>query len=353
MALIRQPDGTVVETGVPQTGLIGAEQALQGGLQGALGAVGRGADIAGGALQPFAGTGGQAFQRQGALAGAGGPEAQRQAFAQFVESPGQQFLRERGEQAVLRGASATGGLGGGNVQEELMRRGIGFAQQDLQNQFGRLGSLSQIGAGAAGQQAGIAQRAGEFGGQAFLGTGEALAGGRTRAGEQIAGQVSGTGSALANLISQQGAGVSDILGQGTGSLANILQGAGQAQGLSQQQLAALLAQISTGAGGQVAGLAALPQLQRKEGALAGIGQAASGIGTLIGAVSDVRLKKNINKIGKTSKGFNLYTWDWNEIGRNITGHLSGIGVLAQEVQKIMPEAVIDGEYLRVDYGKVL
>ena len=113
-----------------------------------------------------------------------------------------------------------------------------------------------------------------------------------------------------------------------------------------------MANISTGAAGQVAGLAGLPQLQAKPGILGEIGEFASGVGTAA-AASDIRLKKNIHKIGKTSKGFNLYIWDWNAIGQKITGHLSGIGVLAQEVQKIMPEAVVDGGYLHVDYGKVL
>lgn len=337
----------------PQTGLIGAEQALQGGLQGALGSIGRGADIAGGVLQPFAGTGGQAFQQQGALSGALGGPAQQQAFAQFNESPGQAFLRQQGEQALLRNQAAIGGLGGGNVRQELMRQGIGMAQQDFGNQFNRLGSLSQIGAGAAGQQAGIAQRAGEFGGQAFLGTGQQLAGGRTRAGEQIAGQVSGTGSALADLVSRQGAGVADIMQRGTGSLADLLVGSGAQQAGSQEQLATLLANIATGSASQRTGLAALPQLREKTGALAGIGQAASGIGSMVTAFSDIKLKENISKVGKTSKGFNLYTWDWNEIGRKLTGELFGIGVIAQEVQKVIPSAVIDGEYLRVDYGKVL
>lgn len=350
MVMTLLPDGTVVD--IPQTGLIGSEQALQGGLQGALGAIGRGADIAGGVLQPFAGGGAQAFQQQTALSGAAGPQAQRQAFASFQASPGQDFLRQQGEQALLRNQGAIGGIGGGNVRRELVRQGIGFAAQDFGNQFNRLGSLSQIGAGAAGQQAGIAQRAGEFGGQAILGTGQDLAFGRTRAGEQIAGATGATGSALANLISQQGAGVSDILGQGTGSLANILAGAGQAGQASQEQLAILLANIATGSASQQVALPGLPGLQTSQGALGAIGQAAGGIGTLIGAVSDIRLKKNLNKVGRTAKGINLYIWDWNKIGRKITGQLSGFGVIAQEVRKIIPEAVIDGVWLRVDYGKV-
>lgn len=401
------PDGTVVD--VPQTGLIGSEQALQGGLQGALGAIGRGAQIARGdigqtqqfvgqqieqgiaggaqafgrgvsALDPFAQPGAAAFQQQANLAGAGGPGAQAAAFQAFRDSPGQQFLQERGERALVRNQGRIGGLGGGNVRSELQRQGIGFAQQDFANQFNRLGSLSQIGAGAASQQAGlfgqqagqvgqlragqagitsqlgqvgagIAQRAGEFGGQAILGTGQQLAGGRTRAGENIATATGATGSALANLVAAQGAGVSDILASGTGSLANLLTGAGQAGQLNQQQLATLLANISTGSASQQAALPSLPGLAPKTGILSDVIKLGQAAGTAIGA-SDIRLKKNITKVGQTNKGINLYTWDWNKIGRKITGQLSGFGVIAQELKKIMPEAVIDGPYLRVDYGKV-
>lgn len=351
MVMTTLPDGRVVD--VPQTGLIGSEQALQQGLGGALGAIGRGADVAGGVLQPFAGGGGAAFGQQVALSGAGGPEAQRQAFAGFTESPGQAFLREQGEQALLRNQAAIGGLGGGNVRRELMRQGIGFAQQDFGNQFNRLGALSQIGAGAAGQQAGIAQRAGEFGGQAILGTGRDLAGGRTRAGEQIAGAVGGTGSALADLISRGGAGVSDILGRGIGNLATILAQAGQAGQASREELATLLANIATGSASQRAALPGLPGFERGPGILKELGAAASGAGAAAAGFSDIRLKKNIILIGTTKNGTNLYSWDWNKIGRKVTGKIKGIGVLAQEIIKTIPDAIIDnGEYLMVDYRKV-
>ncbi len=284
MAILRQAlQQGVPQTGIPQTGIIGAEQALQQGLGGALGAIGRGADIAGAELSPFAGGGTAAFNLQAAQSGALGPEAQRAAFEQFTASPGQQFLREQGQQALLRGEAAIGGLGGGRVRQELQRQGIGMAAQDFGEQFGRLGGLAQIGAGAAGQRAGIAERTGLAGGEAILGTGRLLGAGRTRAGEQIAGAVGQTGSALADLIAQGGAGAADILGAGTGSIADLLVGAGGAQAGSQEQLATLLANIATGSASQRAGLPSLPSLQPKTGALGAIGQAAGGVGTLIGS----------------------------------------------------------------------
>ena len=68
--------------------------------------------------------------------------------------------------------------------------------------------------------------------------------------------------------------------------------------------------------------------------------------------SDVRLKDNVTLTGKTGSGINTYTWSWNDEGKRITGKEYGTGVIAQEVQKVAPDAVVEGVdgYLRVDYG---
>lgn len=71
-------------------------------------------------------------------------------------------------------------------------------------------------------------------------------------------------------------------------------------------------------------------------------------------MSDVRLKKNINLLGKLGN-FNIYSWDWNEKGIELGAiNMPTVGVLAQEVLEVMPEAIITGDdgYYRVDYNKV-
>ena len=70
------------------------------------------------------------------------------------------------------------------------------------------------------------------------------------------------------------------------------------------------------------------------------------------ASSDRRLKKNIKHID-TVDGVKFYTWEWNEIADQIG--VSGdrtVGVIAQELEAIYPELVIEGGdgYLRVNYG---
>lgn len=265
--------------GIP-TGLLGSEEALRRALEGATGAIEtgitRGADI----TQPFAAGGTAAFNLQGALSGALGPETQQQAFADFQASPGQQFLTGEAERSLLRNQAAIGGLGGGNVRRALQEQAVGLAQQDFGNQFGRLGQVAGLGGQFAGQQAAANIAGGQNLANLAFGTGQTLAGGRTRAGEQIAQAIGGTTSALANLASQQGAGVSDILGGGGGNLANILSQAGAAQGLSSQQLATILANLSTGQASQIAGLPTFPGVQQVEGQLGNIGNLVTAFGTL-------------------------------------------------------------------------
>ena len=144
-----------------QQAAAGQEQAQQAGLA----EVSRQFDVTQANLQPFQEAGVGALQQQQALLGIGegGAQAQQQAFNQFNLSPGQQFIRDRAQKNLLRNASAIGGLGGGNVRSALVQQGAGFAQQDFNNQFSRLGqlagqgqaattSLGQFGVQAAGQK---------------------------------------------------------------------------------------------------------------------------------------------------------------------------------------------------------
>ena len=264
----------------PPTGLLGAEAALQGGLSGALSGIGAGIGSSNALLSPFTQGGQSAFNLQSALSGALGPAAQQQAFSNFTASPGQQFLTDAAEQSLLRNQAAVGGLGGGNVLSALQDQAIGLAQQDFGNQFSQLGQLAGLGAQTAGQQAGLNFAGGQSIADLAFGTGQSLASGRTRAGELIANQIGGTTSALSNLVSQQGTGLADLLGAGGGNLADILAGAGQTQSQGLQQLAALLANISTGQGSQIAGLPSIPGTQQATGTLGNIGNFITALGTL-------------------------------------------------------------------------
>lgn len=394
----------------PQTGLPLFQQAAQG-------------------VQSFSPVGLQAQEMQAALSGLRGQQAFDQAL---VDSPAQRFLREQGERAVINQATALGGLGGGNVLQELQRQGQGLAATQLQQQInnlaglsgqglqaagmggqflsqagqqqgnlaaqnaqlatqanlasaanrlssaqgianlfgqgaGLMGSLAGQGAGIssslAGQGAGItsaltgqgAGLTGQFAGQGaglqgqaglnaanlFSGTGQNLANARLQAGRDIAAQIGQTTSGLSQLQQQQGGGLADIIGSGGANLANLLSGSGQLTAQQQMQLAQLLANLSTGQGTQLAGLQG--QIgQAQAGGIMGRADALSGtlpdVAKLAAAfLSDKRLKKNILKIG-SKKGINLYRWSWN----GLLGAVGdAMGVLAQEVENIIPHAVIN------------
>ena len=71
-------------------------------------------------------------------------------------------------------------------------------------------------------------------------------------------------------------------------------------------------------------------------------------------ISDIRTKENIVKLGVLPNGLNVYEYDYKPEFKNHPFARKGkqIGVMAQEVQAIQPEAIIHGSdgYLMVDYG---
>jgi hypothetical protein len=91
--------------------------------------------------------------------------------------------------------------------------------------------------------------------------------------------------------------------------------------------------------------------------LSEIGNLLAGAGTAYGAFfggSDKRMKKDIKFLRK-EKGHNIYSWNWNDKAKSIGwDKYPTIGVMAQEVMKYMPEAVVKDEngYLLVNYGEL-
>ena len=91
------------------------------------------------------------------------------------------------------------------------------------------------------------------------------------------------------------------------------------------------------------GLSAMPQNitrsdQYKPGGLEQVGNAASTIASIMALFpSDERLKDDIELIGN-EKGYNIYTWSWNEIAKKLGITALNKGVIAQEVMKTNPDA---------------
>lgn len=140
----------------------------------------------------------------------------------------------------------------------------------------------------------------------------------------------GMGTELQNQSMQQGA-----LEQGINQL--ILDAA-------KQQYAGYAGAPATSLGYMGAALGSSPQpmttTQSKEpGLFDYLTLGASTAGPIIKAMSDVNLKDAITKISSLSDKIGLYRWKWNDKAKSLGIDTPEFGVLAQEVEKVMPEAV--------------
>lgn len=288
--------------------------------------------------------------------------AQATAAGAFGGSRGALMEAEVGRNALDQAARTASQL-----RSQGFTQAANLAQQDVtrRQQAAQMNAAQQMQALLANQASGLAasQTNAQLGAQAGI----ANAGNALKA-------------ALANMSAQNQAAqfnaLQDLAASGQRltagqQLANIgQQGFNQAQDVlaGQQaagnQMQALNQAIMSGAQGQYGGFQQAPQLSL--GYLA----SALGAGTMpttttgsktpglfdyltLGATafSDRRLKTNIHKIGETLKGINVYQWQWSPKAIDLGIGGPTIGVMAQEVAEIIPEAVTQHEngYLQVNY----
>lgn len=281
---------------IPQTGLIGSEQAILGGFNGALDSLDQSTVAAGNilggaynnvstAIDPTAmnqaasnfdnylGAGSSAAKMQSDLLGANGPQAQA-AAQQALQGPNQyqidQVIRNR-----ERSAAARGGLFSGNTGLELNRDLAGLYSQNYQQNFNNLGTVAGQGLNAAGQVAGIRTNqagidasllqqknniqssiasklaeinynSGQNKAQLFTQTGQQLGAGRENAGYAIANNVNNTANSISKLLESQGVGVSDMMAQDITTVSNLIHQSGLQDSIDAKTLAQILANISGG-----------------------------------------------------------------------------------------------------------
>lgn len=183
-----------------------ARQALLGGLGPTLAELTTGFQQAQQTLSPTAQQGAGASQLQAALSGALGPQAQQQAIQDFQASPGQQFLQQRQEESLLRNQAALGGgLGqSGRVLSALQEQAAGFAAQDFQNQFARLGQIAGRGDVATTNIANLQAQLGQQRSGIRGGLTQGLAGLSLDEAAQLAQLQRDLGTSQANTLIQQG-----------------------------------------------------------------------------------------------------------------------------------------------------
>jgi hypothetical protein len=256
-----------------------------------------------GGLQPYAAAGAPALEQQQALLGLRGPEAQQAAITAIEQGAGFKAQVRQGEEAILQGASATGGLRGGNIQAALGQFRPQMLQSEIDRQYGRLGGLTNLGLTVNQNLAQLGQSAAGGTASAGLSTGARIAGLESQIGSAQAGGELASGRALSSVFN----------------------------------LPAQFLGMQYGMKGGVPGF----------GNLFGGGGGAMDIPMEGSAFSDRRLKTNIHRISTRPDGLGVYEFEY------IWGGGKHIGLMAQEVLGIYPDAVGSvGGYYTVDYSRV-
>ena len=160
----------------------------------------------------------------------------------------------------------------------------------------------------------------------------------------------------AGTYGQLGAG---LLGSAMGieQLSQSLIGQGVQSQAARSAASAAAGQIGTG-GYNMATQAAMNQDSAMGSFWGGLfGGAGAAYGAYKNPNSDIALKEDIKLVGILPNGIKWYSWSWNSIAKKLgIDKQPTTGVLAQEVQKVIPDAVEvhpENGYLAVDYSKIL
>lgn len=151
-------------------------------------------------LGGYAEAGPQAFDRQLALAGLAGPEAQRAAIEQVQAQPRFGALTRAGEEAILANAAATGGLRGGNTQNALARFRSDLLADELEREYARFGGLTAFGQGVSQNLAQLGQASAANVSSAGLQTGQQISALQGAAGAARAGGTLGSAAAYGQVL---------------------------------------------------------------------------------------------------------------------------------------------------------
>lgn len=240
-------------------------------------------------LQPFLQnySGAQAGTNMlGNALGLNGTQGSQQALQAFQQSnPGYAFQQQQGQNAVLANQAATGQLASGNTNLDLMNYSQGLANQSygqwVQNLQPYLGASQSAATGIGTLDSGLGNQLNS----SLQGQGNAAYGAATSI---------GNANANADLAGLTASG--NILGLGAGILG-----------------------LGTGMGGTVGG-----------NAISGLGS------SLYGAfLSDERAKDDIEPVGELFDGQTVYRYRYKGDERH------QIGLIAQEVERAVPRAVVD------------
>jgi hypothetical protein len=249
------------------------------------------------ALQPYLQNYGQAqagVTQLGNALGLNGAQGNAAALQQLRSTPGYGFQQQSMDDTVNAQAAASGNNASGNQLLALNKVNQGLADSTSNNYISQLQPFLGASNAAAGGIAGV-----------NMGQGNAIAGQQDMLAQLGYQTQTGIGNANAN---------ADLAGlQASGNFWNMLGGLGG---------------MKTSGGGTVGG------------------NAISGLGSMLGSVfSDERLKEDVETVGELFDGQPVYKY------RYIGDPKWQIGLMAQDVEKIIPEAVHEiGGFKAVNYN---
>lgn len=154
-------------------------------------------------LKPYVGAGNKSLTGQQDLIGQNGTQAQQAAIGAIQNGPQFAAMRQQGENSILANASATGGLRGGNTQAALAQFSPQLLSQLIDQQYSRLGGLTQLGQNSAVMQ-----------GNAGMSTGNAITNLLQQQGAAQAGAALSQGRATAGMWNAGASAVGQYAGRG-------------------------------------------------------------------------------------------------------------------------------------------
>ena len=276
-------------------------------------------------------------------------------YIQNALAPSQQLLNQQyGMQgAQEQGAATSAGAFGGS--REALMSGLNQQNQMLaQNQL--VGNAYQNAYGAAQNQMNTVSAQGLAGQQAAMqGLGQGISGANTLAG--IGGQQLG---AQQNIIAAQSQAGQQQQTQQQNIMNQAIQNYATAQQYPEQQLSfmnSMLRGLPTQQTTTATYQAAPSTVNQITGlGIAGLGAYNAFGGGAAAAGSDINLKENVVLLWRADNGMGIYEFEYKPEFKDhaLCGHGKFIGYLAQEVEKVMPEAVLimDNGYKAVNYDMV-
>jgi hypothetical protein len=257
--------------------------------------------------------------------------------AGFLTDPNQQFnflqnnpLFQMGldnaNQQTMSNAASRGRLSSGDTLQQLNNNSLLTASPLIQDQKNSIANLLNFGTTAATNQGNIllgqgqttansANNAAAAQAQGTLNAGSATSAGQFGSANSLAEGILNSGSALATGQFGSGNALADGITNAANARATGVIGEANARGDRAGNVAELGAQIAS-------------------------------------LFSDPKLKTNIVKTGKQN-GFNIYTWDWNELANKLGLSGKAEGVMANEVKAVMPQAVRNDQgYMKVNYSMI-